>query len=54
MYLSPIAANDLLGGQQHERSELVPCPHEHHVVEVGERDDQPDVVLRDELAQAAT
>jgi hypothetical protein len=38
--------------QQHERGvERVAGRGERHVVEVGEGDDQPDVVLRDELRQ---
>ena len=37
--------------QQHERAQLVPRVREQALVEVGERDDQPDVVLVDDPAQ---
>jgi len=37
--------------QQHERPEAVARLREQQVVEVGERDDQPDAVLADEVLQ---
>ena len=49
--LVPEPRDDLRVGQQEERAELVPRLGEHHVVEVGQRDDDADVVLLHEPAQ---
>ena len=47
-----LAEPDRLGpGQQHQRAERVAVLGEQHVVEVGERDDEPRVVQVDQLAQ---
>ncbi len=43
--------DDLRGRQEHERAQLVAGTCEHAVVEIGERDDEVDVVLAHELAQ---
>ncbi len=53
-YLSAQRVDDLWRRQQHERAELVARTARHAVVEVGERNDQRDVVHGDEAASAAT